>query len=113
MPNGFAIVGPDSGRARSRRSGVVQVRFMGANPRADVSGVEPLPGRAHSFLGRDPAKWRTTVPLYGRVRLDDLYPGVDAVFYGTDGELEYDLTFAPGSDPRGVSLGFDGVKRCD
>lgn len=87
---------------------VVRMRFVGADPAALLSGVEPRPGRSHYLLG--PATtWRRGVPSFGRVRYADVYPGVDAVFYGTDRELEYDLVVAPGADPARVALAFDGV----
>ena len=47
------------------------------------------------LLGNDPREWRTQVPTYGQVRYDGVYPGVDLVYYGNQGKLEYDFRFAP------------------
>ena len=38
-----------------------------------------------------------------------VYPGIDLVFYGNEGELEYDFELAPGADLRKVSLDLGGV----
>ncbi|MGH7209619.1 MAG: SBBP repeat-containing protein, partial [Nitrospiraceae bacterium] len=61
---------------------VVRMRLLGANPRPDVSGVEKLPGKVNYFIGDDPARWRTNIPTYARVRYRSVYPGVDLVYYG-------------------------------
>jgi hypothetical protein len=37
-----------------------------------------------------------------------VYPGIDLVYYGNQGRLEYDFEVAPGSDPRQVTLRFQG-----
>jgi len=49
------------------------------------------------------------VPHYARVRYQDVYPGVDFVFYGQDRELEYDVVLRPGADPRAVALKVEGA----
>ena len=73
-----------------------------------MTGAEELPGKANYFLGNDPSKWRTNVPTYAKVRYESVYPGVDLVYYGTQGgELEYDFIVAPGADPNAIALGVE------
>lgn len=36
--------------------------------------------------------------------------GIDALFYGSDGRLEYDLMIAPGASPGGIRLSFDRAR---
>ena len=52
-------------------------------------------------------------PQFSRVRYDNVYPGIDLVFYGHQGQLEYDFQVAPGSDPAQAELEFDGAKRVE
>ena len=33
---------------------------------------------------------------FGKVRYTDVYPGIDLVYYGKEGLLEYDFVVAPG-----------------
>ena len=87
---------------------VVRMRLVGASPTATLTGLEPLPGRSHYFVG-GPSRWQRDVPTFGRLRYEDVYPGVNLVFYGTERELEYDLLVAPGVDPGAVALAFDGA----
>ncbi len=89
--------------------GSFALRFAGGDPRVKPEAGEPLPGRTHYFSGRDPEKWRTNVPHYARVRYRDVYPGIDVVYYGRPGALEYDLVVAPGADPRRVRLRVSGA----
>ena len=90
---------------------VVRMKLVGANPAPRVSGLEELPGRSNYFIGNDPTKWRTDVPHYAKVQYKDVYPGVDLVYYGNQGQLEYDLVVEPGVDPGGIALSFEGVER--
>ncbi len=87
---------------------VLRMKLLGANPSPRVTGLEELPGKGHYFIGNDPAKWRTNVPTYAKVKYEDVYPGVDLVYYGNQGQLEYDLIVAPGSDPGAIYLAFGG-----
>ena len=44
------------------------------------------------------------------MKYQGIYPGIDAVFYGNQRQLEYDFVVAPGADPRQISLGLTGAK---
>jgi uncharacterized protein (TIGR03437 family) len=93
------------------QSGVVRMTFAGANPAAQVTGLDQLPGRSNYLTGNDPKKWRVGVPMYARVKYAEIYPGIDVVYYGNQRELEYDITVAPGADPRRIRLRLDGADR--
>jgi hypothetical protein len=101
---------PDEGMVRGS---VVRMRLEGTSPGARVEGEEDLPGKSNYFIGSDPSRWRTDVPGYARVRCRDVYPGVDLVYYGNRGKLEYDLVVEPGADPRRIAVRFEGAERID
>ena len=92
---------------------LVNMRFVGANPRAEVAGEGELKGKVNYFVGRDSSKWRAGLRTFKGVRYRELYPGVDLVFHGGGGgtQLEYDFVLAPGADPRDVRLRFEGADR--
>ena len=101
-------------RADTRGGGLAVTRtlrfeFVGANRDARVSGVGELAGQANYFLGRDPAQWRAGVPLFGQVRVAQIYPGVDLVYYGSERRLEYDFLVAPAAAPENISIHFTGA----
>jgi len=100
------------GRATARpgaSGGVARLAFVGANLRARPVGAGRLPGVSNYFLGADPRRWRTDVPGYARVAVPNLYPGVDAIYYGHTGRLEYDLIVRPGARVDAVRLAVSGV----
>jgi hypothetical protein len=86
----------------------VRLRFQGAAPGAKIQAVEKLSSTTGLFYGNDPSKWRPEVPNYAHLHVSDLYQGIDLVYYGNEGELEYDLTVKPGADPRSIRLRLDG-----
>ncbi len=90
-------------------SSVIRMRLAGANPSPRVAGASPLPGKSSYFIGNDPAKWRHNIPQFARVEYSGVYPGVDLVYYGNQGQLEYDFRVAPGADPDQIALSFDGA----
>jgi hypothetical protein len=89
----------------------VRLCLEGANPNAQIEGMEQLPGKANYFIGNDPKKWHTNVSSYGRVKYAGVYPGVDLVFYGNQRRLEYDFVVAPGADPKAIQLKIDGARK--
>ncbi len=90
-------------------SSVIRMRLDGANSSARVSGASPLPGKSNYFIGNDPSKWRHDIPQFARVEYQAVYPGVDLVYYGDQGQLEYDFRVAPGAEASQIALSFKGA----
>ena len=88
---------------------VLRMRFVGAKPGTAPVGERPLTSRSHYFRGGESARTITDVAHFAAVRRADIYPGIDAVFYGNRRQLEYDFVVAPGADPRLIRLRFTGV----
>ncbi len=103
---------PSSGHKPPRR-GVesVHMKLVGADPAAEIAGSVPLPGKSNYFIGNDPKQWHTSIPQFAGVHYQNVYPGIDLVFYGSQGHLEYDFKVAPGADPSQAELQFDGVSK--
>ena len=91
---------------QSESPAVVRMKLAGANRDARVSGADALPGSANYFMGSDPNKWVHGVSTFGRVNYQQIYPGIDLVYYGTERQLEYDFVVAPGADPKQIGLEF-------
>ena len=103
----------DFARRRSRNStttcSTLHLRFSGANSAANIVAMNELPGKSNYFIGNDPAKWRTGVPTYAQVKYEQIYSGVDLMFYGDQRRLEYDFRVAPQADPNQIVFSFDGA----
>ena len=87
----------------------VSMVLDGANTAAKPAGEETLPGRSNYLLGNDPARWRTGVSQFSRVRVPAVYPGIDLVYYGTGNQLEHDYLLAPNADPALIRMRFQGA----
>ncbi len=108
--DGYALFLTPTGGTLSFGASKMSITLIGANPSARPEGIEPLPGKSNYLVGNDPAKWRTNIANFARVRYREIYPGVDMVYYGNQQQLEYDLVVAPGADPRAIQLAFTGIQ---
>ena len=46
-----------------------------------------------------------------QVHYNDVWPGIDMVWYGTQTELEYDFVVNPGSEVSQVRIAFEGAEK--
>lgn len=89
---------------------VLRMRFLGANRHPELAGDVKLPGISNHLVG-DSTRWRRGIPGYSRAIYRQLYPGVDLVFHGKRGRLEYDFIVAPGTDPARIRWAVKGAKK--
>jgi hypothetical protein len=100
---------PGSMRGMASTGAVLVMRLVNANPTPEVIGRGLLPGKSNYFIGNNPNRWVTNVTTYDGVCYRNVYPGVDLVHYGIQGQLEYDFVLAPGRDPGLIVLDFEGA----
>jgi len=77
----------------------------------DIRTEAELPGKINYLKGNDPARWRTNIPVFARLRYLRVYPGIDLVFYGTGDDLEHDFIVESGADPKQINLELQGTKK--
>jgi hypothetical protein len=87
------------------------MQLRGANWSAEPRGADPLAGTVSYFRGNDPFRWQSGVPTFAKVEFTGVYPGVDLVYYGNQGQLEYDFVVAPNANPKTICLHFAGAKK--
>lgn len=98
----------------AKTAATLRMKMVGAKPNPNVAGIDELPGKSNYFIGNDPNKWRTGVPSYAKVKYEQVYPGVDVVYYGTgQGQLEYDYIVGAGADPKGIKMAFEGADKLE
>ncbi|MDX6290259.1 MAG: hypothetical protein QOH42_2058 [Blastocatellia bacterium] len=90
---------------------VLGMRLVAAERKPHITALEELAGKANYFLGSDSRKWHTNVPLSSKVRYENAYPGIDVIYHGNQGQLEYDFVIAPGSSPQRIEMAFDGAQK--
>jgi len=84
----------------------IQLRYGGASP-ATVFGEDALPGRANFLIGKDPSSWCRDLPLFGRIRLVGLYPGIIATYAVDAQRIKSEYTIAAGADPGKIILDYN------
>ena len=97
----------------SETQSVLRIELAGANHSAKIEPQRRLPGITNYLIGSDPSQWRTHIPNYARVLYRQVYPGVDAVYYGNEGRLETDFMVAAGKDPGVIRMKFTGAERTE
>jgi len=89
---------------------VLNTRFVGARSKATIEALDPSPARTSYFVGNQPDHWHADVTNFGKIRVNEIYRGVDLVFYGTGGTLEYDFVVQPGADLSSIRFEIDGAQ---
>jgi uncharacterized protein (TIGR03437 family) len=84
---------------------------LAGSRRGALEPVSPLPGRSNYFIGADSGRWRAGVPHFGGLRYRGVYPGIDLLFHGDGGTLEYDFQVAPLANPAAIRVRFPGASR--
>ena len=99
------------GKSVVQTKSVTQLTWIGANPNAQPRGDGNQPGESNYLIGKDRDKWRRHVRHYDRVRLPELYPGIDLVYHGVQEQVELDYVVAPHADPKAIQVGISGPSR--
>jgi len=82
----------------------IRLTLSGANQRPRISPEGKLPGIVSYFPSSDTRTWRTNLRTWSGLRYQGIYPGIDLVYYGNRGQLEYDFLVAPERDPKTIAL---------
>jgi hypothetical protein len=98
---------PGSGRASVSES--IEMKLIGAASDPVIVGEEQQPGMANYFIGNDPNKWQTNVPIYKKVHYKNIYPGIDLAYYSSQLRIEHDYIVAAGSNPNQIQLKINGA----
>ncbi len=110
LTDGEAVLRLRNPKSKTEAESVVRIGFAGSNAAPKVEGLEIQPGRSNYLIGNNPTRWQRNVPLYGRVKYRGVYPGIDAVYYGNQSQIETDYIVAPGADPKQIALQVSGEK---
>jgi len=87
----------------------LRLSFPGANPHPRLEPFDRLDTVVSYFIGNDPAKWRTNVPVWGGVRYKDLYPGIDLEITSENGQMVQRVVVRDGADANAVRLRVEGA----
>jgi len=86
----------------------LSVGFLGASPKVRLVAGSKLPGRVNYLIGNDQRRWHTNIPTFSAASYRAVWRGIDATFSGSQHQLEYVFTVAPGADPGQIRVGYRG-----
>src|SRR5688500_14061129 len=86
-----------------RPAAVLRLRLEDATPVRPQARLRQ--GGRSSYVSLDGSRAPIAdLPHYSELVYRGRYPGIDVVYYGRDGELEYDFVLAPEADPGRIAL---------
>lgn len=85
----------------------LKLHFTNANSNTEIVGEEMLAWNTNYLIGNNPNKWKTDVSNYSKVRLKNLYNGIDLVYYGNKNRIKYDFVVKSEADPEKILLKYD------
>jgi hypothetical protein len=101
----------DAGATLASDGSALRLRVAGSRDAVTPAAEQPLSGVVNYYIGNDPKLWLTDIKTYGKVRYAGVYPGVDLLYYGTQGRLEYDFAIAAGASAKPIRLAIEGAER--
>jgi hypothetical protein len=94
----------------ARSAARIDIDPVDSRPAPAIQAVDALPFKVHRFHGSNPALWKQNIPTSSRVRVEELYTGIDLEYYGTEREIEYDFILSPGANPDLIRLNIAGAE---
>ncbi len=86
----------------------VKLDFVGANPVRPIGAGETVATVSY-FTGKSD-QWHSGLSTYTQIVYRDLWTGIDLVYYGQAGKLNYDFLVHPGADPNQIQLRYRGTE---
>ncbi len=103
------MTNPKTDRAKQKiKTETFKMKFSGANEAAKISGIDEAVTKTNYYISD---KKYENLPNYKKVKYENLYGGIDAVFYSNaENRLEYDFLVAPNADANQIKLSFEGAE---
>jgi len=79
------------------------MELIDANSKAKIIALEESSTKTNYLINNKPQK---DVKSFTQVKYENIYQGIDIVYYGNEKRLEYDFIVAPNADPNLINLAF-------
>ena len=89
----------------------LRMEFEGVLPNHQVIPSETQSFYQNYFIGNDPKKWASHVPVHKTVLHKNMYKGIDVKVFGRGNNVRYDFILSAGADPATIQLKFIGHDR--
>jgi hypothetical protein len=89
---------------------VSRLMFLNANKNPGIVPLGTTRYKVNYFKGKDPAKWKKSVPTSAAVLYRNIYKNIDLKVYGNETQIEYDWIVKPGGNPEIIHFEYENVK---
>jgi len=86
-----------------------RMTFAGASHSPQIISEGCYPHYHNYYLGDDPTRWVSRVPLFHELTYSELYEGIDLHVSQYQHSLKYEFFIAPSADPSQIKIEYDGV----
>jgi fibronectin type 3 domain-containing protein len=97
----FAITDPREGMYS------YEMEFSDARD-VEPEGIDPEETYYNYMVG-EKDRWASGLPCYRKIVYEDLWPGIDLVYYFDENSLKYDLIVEPHADPSDIEFNLIGI----
>jgi len=96
---------------KQKNGAVLRSSLVGAAKTSAIVGENIKTAKSNYFIGKDKKQWQQQVPNYAQVRYNEVYPGIDLVYYGKQNMLEYDFVLDPNIDYKQIQMLYKGAEQ--
>ncbi len=87
----------------------IQMEFLGANKSCDLIPETPFSDYENYYLGNNPSRWTSKVPVYEAITYKNIYKGIDLKVYSNDHHFKYDFIVSPDGDLNQIKVNYKGA----
>lgn len=110
LETGQPTLNPKHGTLNSKAT-AVYMKLVGANENSSSNGLVEMPHKTNYFKGNDESKWRTEIPNFRQIQINNVYEGIDAVWHGKEnGGVQYDFVVKPNANPNLIEWEIKGAE---
>ena len=99
----------ESGGDVTQKMHCIKVHFENSNPNSEIFGNKRFDWHRNYYIGNDPSKWASDVPVYAEAYYKNLYADVDLQYYNVNNNLKYDIIVHPGGNPKNIKMNYEGT----
>lgn len=110
-PTGLIANLPDS--LGASRYNPICMELSGSDPAACSKGTGLQKSKSNYFIGNETEQWISNIPHFKQVEYEEVYSGIDLVYYFNNKLLEFDFIVKPGADPDLIGFSFPGAAQCE
>ncbi|MYL21642.1 HYR domain-containing protein [Halobacillus litoralis] len=84
-------------------------RFLNGGRKITPMARGELEGNVNEFRGSDPTKWRSNISTFTDVVYRNVWPGIDLIFRGSEGQIKYEFMVQPGANINDIRFTYNGA----